>query len=204
MSSDYHRPTYTLKDLDGNLKAYNPTEVRLYGISGEFGITTVAPGAFEFDVPGSRIRMTVEPNGGGKSQKKGSPMHGGPSLIAIASKETDQNVMLVSFGTDGSSLEAGVIFGYSYEGHCYDLPKPKIMLIPAKGMEVPADDCGYDVKPEEYRVWVVDKLSKCIEIEVNQGFVEQLVLESNMPGKRSPSTYRATMALAHRSGRLTE
>jgi hypothetical protein len=55
-----------------------------------------------------------------------------------------------------------------------------------------------------YRVWVVDKLNQCVEIEVNQGFVEQLVLEANLPGKRSPNAYRAAMALAHRGGRLNE
>ena len=33
---------------------------------------------------------------------------------------------------------------------------------------------------------------------------EQIVLEANLPGKRSPKSYSATMQLAHRSGRLTE
>jgi hypothetical protein len=108
-------------------------------------------------------------------------------------------------GGGSKELSAGVIYGYAYEGHCYDLPKPKIMLIPACPKVPTCDDCGYDCKKDcDYRVWVVDKLDKCVEIEVNQGFVEQLVLEANMPGKRSPSTYRATMAMAHRSGRLTE
>ena len=77
------------------------------------------------------------------------------------------------------------------------------MLIPAMPDDVPDDDCGYDLKPG-YKVWIVDKLDQCVEIEVNQGFIEQIVLEANMPGRRSPSTYRATMALSHRGGKLTE
>ncbi len=55
-----------------------------------------------------------------------------------------------------------------------------------------------------YKVWIIDKLDECVEIDVNRGFAEQLVLEANMPGRRSPSTYRATMAVSHRNGRLME
>ncbi len=78
--------------------------------------------------------------------------------------------------------------------------------------EIPKDDCGYDEKVEKdpkkevagYKVWIVDKLSECVELEMNQGFVEQLVLEANLPGKRSPTMYAGRMLLAHRSGRLQE
>jgi hypothetical protein len=106
---------------------------------------------------------------------------------------------------DGKPLSAGIIVGYSYEGHCYDLPKPKIMLIRALPSQIPVDDCGYDAKAaDNYKVWIVDKLDQCVEFEMNQGFVEQLVLEANLPGKRSPTMYAGRMMLAHRSGRLTE
>lgn len=39
---------------------------------------------------------------------------------------------------------------------------------------------------------------------ISEGDIEKLVLEANQPGKRSPTTYRAAMQVAHRSGRLTE
>ena len=39
---------------------------------------------------------------------------------------------------------------------------------------------------------------------MNQGFVEQIVLEANLPGKRAPSMYAAKMMMGHRSGRLSE
>ncbi|ETA73098.1 MULTISPECIES: hypothetical protein [Mesorhizobium] len=105
-------------------------------------------------------------------------------------------------------LSCGIIVGYSYEGHCYDLPKPKIMLISAFPQEIPADDCGYDKKNDQpsvadrYMLWIVDKLDECIEFETNQGFVEQIVLEANMPGKRSPTMYASRMMMGHRGGRL--
>jgi len=202
MGSEFHRPTYTLRNLDKSARPYNPTEVRLYGLYGPFNFPPVAAQNLDFNIPGYKVHLSIEPSGAAHAL----PPAGGPSIIAISTKEADQNVLLLSFNNKGEeALEAGIIFGYAYEGHCYDLPKPKIMLIPAIGIEVPPDDCGYDMKPtEEYRVWVVDKLEKCIEIEVDQGFVEQLVLEANLPGKRSPNMYAGRMALAHRSGRLSE
>lgn len=103
-------------------------------------------------------------------------------------------------------VSAGIMFGYAYEGHAYDFPKPKLMLVPTPPLRrIPADDSGYDAKASEgYKVWVVDKLEQCVEIEIDQGFVEQLVLEANLPGKRSPTMYGAKMALAHRGGRLSD
>lgn len=106
----------------------------------------------------------------------------------------------------GQLLSCGIIVGYSYEGHCYDLPKPKIMLIPAFPEEIPLDDCGYDKKKpsagDRYMLWIVDKLDECIEFETNQGFVEQIVLDANLPGKRSPTMYASRMMMGHRGGRL--
>ncbi|QJP13375.1 hypothetical protein G3545_06720 [Starkeya sp. ORNL1] len=111
----------------------------------------------------------------------------------------------------GKLLSCGLIVGYAYEGHCYDLPKPKIMLIPVFPQKIPPDDCGYDLKNDKvstgvdrYMLWIVDKLDECVEFEMNQGFVEQLVLDANMPGKRSPTMYASRMQMAHRSGRLSE
>ena len=103
-------------------------------------------------------------------------------------------------------MTSGIIFAYAYEGHTYELPKPKIMLIPVKPeKEVPRDDSGYDRKNyADYTVWIVDKLDQCVEFEMNQGFVEQLVLEANLPGKRSPTMYASKAALGHRGGKMME
>lgn len=103
-------------------------------------------------------------------------------------------------------ISAGIVVAYAFEGHTYDLPKPKIMIIPTlPEPRIPDDDSGFDRKESEgYAVWIVDKLDECIEFEMNQGFVEQLVLESNLPGKRAPNMYAGRMMMGHRSGRLSE
>jgi hypothetical protein len=47
-----------------------------------------------------------------------------------------------------------------------------------------------------------------LEIETSFDFLSKIVLERNLPGKRSPNTYAANAkpvtALAHRGGRLTD
>lgn len=155
---------------------YNPTEVTLYG-------TPLADAA---DV---RLIETPEmPIGGVK--------------------------LRLEFRAGGEgAYDVAVIHGYSYEGQCYTFPKPKIMVVPSQND--PAVGCGYGrfntergavggPGAQEYMMWRVDKLERTLEIEVNQGFYEQLVLEANLPGRRSTSSYRATMQIAHRSGRLVE
>jgi hypothetical protein len=104
------------------------------------------------------------------------------------------------------NITCGIIVGYSYEGHTYDLPKPKIMIIPtAPEAVIPLDDSGYEKKQSEgYAVWLVDKLDECLEFEMNQGFVEQLILEANLPGKRAPNMYAGKMMTGHRGGKLSE
>ena len=230
MSDDYHRPTLTFPSA-----AYNATQVRLYGIQATGGLSFPGHPATLDDTGVSvhaspECREDTDEN----SHKAYAILEGNKDLefselvrrirngaiewppFPVPTKLAYQlRIDMKSFGTivvstsvelgEKEPLSAGIIVGYSYEGHCYDLPKPKIMLVRALPRSIPVDDCGYDAKKSEsYRVWIVDKLDECVEFEMNQGFVEQLVLDANLPGKRSPSAYVGRMMLAHRSGRLTE
>jgi len=106
------------------------------------------------------------------------------------------------------TLRLALIYGYAFEGHCYDLDKPKIMVVygdadPAVGCDY--NDFGDGVTPAEtYWMWKANKLDRTVEIEVTQGLFEQLVLEANLPGRRSPNTYSSNMMLSHRGGRLSD
>lgn len=188
MSDSINRPTHT---FDKNL--YNATQVRLYGISPP----TDQSSDRSFKIGNYTISIEA------KDEKKQIQFDyfrliddGEKPVLILTHRIKDEN--------DGRSI--GIIYGYAYEGHCYDLPKPAIMVLPVPPKkDFPADDCGYDKKKDHhYKVWIVDKLSECQHIEVSSGFVEQLILDANMPGRRSPSTYRAHMQLAHRSGRMSE
>ena len=212
MGDDYHRPTYTTSNVHG---AYNATQVRLYGIPGLTG--NHEDGKFfsgktkEYGLAAIGIKYTgdrIEPAKLDEIRVKLGLDSLPSSAVFINTKIQNYMIMLAAISLNSDPVEklsSGVIFGYAYEGHCYDLPKPKIMLIPATDEEIPCDDCGYELKKgSNYRVWIVDKLQECIELDMNQGFIEQLVLEANLPGRRSPTMYAGKMMTAHRSGRLTE
>jgi len=128
------------------------------------------------------------------------------SYIAIDLKTSGGNAYILAQSSNiGVPISCGIIVGYAYEGHCYDLPKPKIMLIRSIPRQIPKDDCTYQEKADYgYRLWIVDKLDDCIEFDMNQGFIEQIVLEANLPGKRSPSMYASKMMMGHRGGKLGE
>ncbi|BAV47023.1 Uncharacterized protein MLTONO_2120 [Mesorhizobium loti] len=221
MSDDYHRPTYTTTDLHG---AFNATQVRLYGVPGvpkpedknEFGDINTIVKEGQYAMTFSKLAESTPDNNYEELLQMIKTMFENQgitkqesSYVFIKSVLDNYMLLLSAIDTqptkkDSKKYSCGVIFGYAYEGHTYDLPKPKIMLIPAPPLQIPGDDSGYDLKKDYYRVWIVDKLDQCVEFEMNQGFVEQLVLEANLPGKRSPTMYAAKQALGHRSGRLTE
>lgn len=205
MSDDFHRPTLTYRS-DG----YNATQVRLYGIASDAGrkVKEIAPGKpakFEVKAGGFDITVSI-------SKDTDMPSEGlFASQITIAMKKLGTVVMTATISKElaartGGTITVGVIVGYAYEGHTYDLPKPKIMILPVEPEPtIPPDDSGYNEKKDAgYAVWLVDKLDECAEFEMNQGFVEQLVLEANMPGKRAPNMYVGRMMMGHRSGKLTE
>jgi hypothetical protein len=225
MSDDFHRPTYTTTPLDVH-GAFNATQVRLYGIPGlpkmkkeNSELEEVLTGVFSNKlIILTDISKQIETISGDIEQLinnlrdllKSQEAKSNSSYVFVKSVIKNYMIMLGSIDIvpsddDPIKMSVGIIFGYAYEGHTYDLPKPKIMMIPANPERIPDDDSGYDLKSGEgYMVWIVDKLDQCVEIDVNQGFIEQIVLEANLPGKRAPTMYAGRMMMGHRSGRLSE
>lgn len=205
MSDDYHRPTLTFPR-----GGYNASQVRLYGIVSDTervikDIPNNSSASFAIAAGGFQISIAVE--------QKEAPDNTGllASHITIAMKQLGNVVMTATMSKalaarTGGTISCGVIVAYAFEGHTYDLPKPKIMILPVKPEDdIPPDDSGYELKKDAgYAVWLVDKLDECAEFELTQGFVEQLVLDANLPGKRAPNMYVGRMMLGHRSGKLSE
>jgi len=130
------------------------------------------------------------------------------TYIIVDLKKPGSSIRIVANYSDARApISCGIIVGYAYEGFCYDLPKPKIMVIPAIPQKIPKGDSIYYEKnssESKYMLWIVDKLDECVEFDMNQGFIEQIVLEANLPGKRSPSMYASKMMMGHRGGKLGE
>jgi hypothetical protein len=90
------------------------------------------------------------------------------------------------------------IYGYSYEGHYYDLPKPAIFLVHGSGDDPeeprPATDPRVDRAPadadrtgvaytgrsfsDDMRVWPYDKSDFTVRLDVESGTLEDVLLEA--------------------------
>ncbi|TCS01606.1 hypothetical protein EV281_106351 [Rhizobium sp. BK418] len=122
------------------------------------------------------------PDGTGETDVDGIRLKVGDCYILIDAGKVD----IVSIG---------VIYGYAYEGHCYKLPKPRIMYLPVEAEEIQGDDCGYS-SALGYSVWSLDKLERVIALDVRSDDIKTLILDENLPGNRSPLAYAQTQSLA--------
>lgn len=95
-----------------------------------------------------------------------------------------------------------VVYAYAYEGHTYRLDAPRIMVVNGPGEAY--DGSGDDTeKTGKLYLWRMSKHAHTISIEVANGSLQTLILDSNQPGNRSVTSYASHMQLAHRGGRLS-
>lgn len=92
-------------------------------------------------------------------------------------------------------------YGYAYEGHCYRMDSKRIFIVKGPDAE-PAVGCGFDSGKNAYSMWRIGSSEQLLEVSVNCGDTKKLILDANLPGRRSPSSYAITASLAHRDGRL--
>jgi hypothetical protein len=97
------------------------------------------------------------------------------------------------------------IYGFSYEGHYYDLAKPALFLVhgpgeiaeeragagPAAGAPATADRTGvaatdYD-HPADLRVWSYDKGDFSIRLDIETGPLDQILLDMELESDRMRS-----------------
>ncbi|MBX4995173.1 hypothetical protein ABID08_003052 [Rhizobium binae] len=90
-------------------------------------------------------------------------------------------------------------YGYAFEGHCYRLDSTRIFIVTGPIAEA-AVGCGFD--DLGYQMWRITASEQILEISTAFGDARSLILDSQLPGKRSPSSYAITLRMAHRNGRL--
>ncbi|OHV22603.1 hypothetical protein EOS93_30980 [Rhizobium sp. RMa-01] len=107
-------------------------------------------------------------------------------------------------------LDAGIVTGYTvlaysyaFEGHCYRLDSTRIFIITGPIAEE-AVGCGFDdeLRKLGYKMWRITASEQILEISTTFGNARTLILDSQLPGRRSPSSYAITLRMAHRNGRL--
>lgn len=115
---------------------------------------------------------------------------------------------------DGSGLRVGLFrnktecdfnqysvvlgYGYAFDGHCYRFDSLRVFIVNED--PEPADGCGFDAP---YLMWRIRSSAELLEITLGFGDARTQILDANLPGKRSPTSYAIHMNTAHRGGRLT-
>lgn len=114
-------------------------------------------------------------------------------------------------GTKGYSAKTrkeysvALVYAYAYDGHCYRCDSLRTFIVIGPQDES-AVGCGFDAPPgvdNPYRMWRIRAATELLEIVTNYGDAKSLILDANLPGKRSPTSYAITISMGHRSGRLT-
>ncbi|MBP2448867.1 hypothetical protein [Rhizobium leguminosarum] len=92
-------------------------------------------------------------------------------------------------------------YGYAFDGHCYRFDSNRIFIVTGPNAE-PAVGCGFD-RVAGYQMWRIGSAEQMLEISTTLGDAKTLILDSQLPGKRSPTSYAITLRTAHRNGRLS-
>jgi hypothetical protein len=125
-------------------------------------------------------------------------LYGVPLAEVIAGK-----ISVIAMSQPISKYETALIYGFSYQGHCYSMAEPFAMVVP-QGRRSLAVGCGYgDASAGQFFMWTVEKLEEAVQIQVSSGTFEELVLRRNLEETRQPLSYRSAERVAHR-GRLIE
>lgn len=132
-----------------------------------------------------------------------SPVTYNPSRIVL------YGVRLVRLQLEGESVVClplnsartlALIYGFCYQGHCYSLPEPVIVLV--KGPGVAAQGCGWN--SAHYKSWEVDKRDPTIQLQAQSDTFEELILNRNLNANKQPVAYSIAHQMSHRGGKLTE
>ncbi|MFS8146358.1 hypothetical protein ATY78_04945 [Rhizobium sp. R635] len=117
--------------------------------------------------------------------------------VGLASKAELQIKLGGPAHITGSTVLA---YGYAFDGHCYRFDSNRIFIVTGPNAE-PAEGCGFD-KALGYKMWRISSAEQILEISTALGDAKTLILDSQLPGKRSPNSYAITLRMAHRNGRL--
>ena len=104
-----------------------------------------------------------------------------------------------------------LIYAFAYQGHCYNLPEPVILIVQGTGAQAEGFDFevwDYSTTPatnkSEYLMWKVDKLDRTLQLETTTDTFEEIVLKRALAGAKQPMAYASRALISHRGGKLSE
>ncbi len=95
---------------------------------------------------------------------------------------------------------SALIYAFAYQGHCYHLPEPVILIVEGSGQ--PA--VGYDFDNSGYSMWGVEKLDRTMQLEPTSDTFEEIILKRALSGTKQPISYASRAQISHRGGKLSE
>lgn len=95
------------------------------------------------------------------------------------------------------------IYGFSYQGNYYKLAAPAVFLVHGEGVQVPASIdpvqlaiSGVEFKDETFaagvRMWVYDEYDFSVRIDIESGWIRDILLQEEMGGAGSITSGDAT------------
>jgi hypothetical protein len=121
----------------------------------------------------------------------------------------ETNVGVVAAGL--VTFRPALIYAFAYQGHCYYLPEPVILIVegggdPAEGFDF--EVMNYQNNPPTndtpYLMWRVDKLDRTLQLETTTDTYEELILKRALAGAKQPISYASRAQISHRGGKLSE
>ncbi|KLK92424.1 hypothetical protein AA309_14515 [Microvirga vignae] len=112
----------------------------------------------------------------------------------------DQGTIICTPDPPHPDQTLALIYGFCYQGHCYSLPEPVIVLV--QGVGRAADGCGWE--NQDYFAWDVDKSNQTIQLQARGDSFEELILNRNLNTTKQPIAYSIAHQMAHRGGKLSE
>jgi hypothetical protein len=114
---------------------------------------------------------------------------------------------------DKVQFYSALIYAYAFQGHCYHLPEPTILVV--QGALTQAVGFGFEqihyppkggsaINRTPYFMWVVEKLDRTLQLEMTSDTFEEIVLKRGLTGTKQPLSYATRVTISHRGGKLTE
>ncbi|MCP4764955.1 MAG: hypothetical protein GY875_01650 [Gammaproteobacteria bacterium] len=96
------------------------------------------------------------------------------------SDQSDASIDSKILNSAGADKKLATVFGFEFEGHYYDLPKPAILLVhgePSSPQDAGAV-VGSDPKlADDIKVWSYDKADFSVRLDTSSGPLEDILLE---------------------------
>lgn len=102
---------------------------------------------------------------------------------AVGEENPDKDKVLIDpekLKLAGADKKLATVYGFEFEGHYYDLPKPAILVVHGKPQTPQKAGAAVESDPklmDDIQVWSHDKADFSVRLDVSSGPLEDILLE---------------------------